>query len=57
MAKDANGISSFGRMDSLYNVRFDKMLLNSYLDGEYGATPTFGTEEEINRLFASLRLK
>lgn len=57
MTKDANGISSFGRMDSLYNVRFDKMLQNSYLDGEYGATPTFGTEEEINRLFASLRLK
>lgn len=37
--KDNNGISSFGRMDNLYNVRFDKMLQNSYLNGEYGATP------------------
>lgn len=50
-----NGISSFGRMDNLYNVRFDKMLQNSYLNGEYGATPIFETEEEINKLFSSLK--
>lgn len=49
------GISSFGRMDNLYNVRFDKMLQNSYLNGEYGATPIFETEEEINKLFSSLK--
>ena len=55
MKKDNNGISSFGRMDNLYNVRFDKMLQNSYLNGEYGATPIFETEEEINKLFSSLK--
>ena len=55
MKKDNNGISSFGRMDDLYNVRFDKMLQNSYLNGEYGATPIFETEEEINKLFSSFK--
>lgn len=40
---------------SFYNVRFDKMLQNSYLNGEYGATPIFETEEEINKLFSSLK--
>lgn len=40
---------------TIYNVRFDKMLQNSYLNGEYGATPIFETEEEINKLFSSLK--
>ena len=55
MKKDNKGISSFGRMDGSYNVRFDKMLQNSYLNGEYGATPIFETEEEINKLFSSFK--
>ena len=55
MKKDNCGISSFGRMDELYNVRFDKMLQNSYLNGEYGATPIFETEEEISKLFSSFK--
>ena len=55
MRKNNNGISSFGRMDDLYDVRFDKMLQNSYLNGEYGATPTFETEEEISQLFSSFK--
>ena len=55
MRKNNNGISSFGRMDDLYDVRFDKMLQNSYLNGEYGATPTFETEEEISKLFSSFK--
>ena len=55
MRKNNNGISSFGRMDDLYDVRFDKMLQNSYLNGEYGATPTFETEEEISKLFLSFK--
>lgn len=49
--KSSNGISTFGRMDELYNVRFDKMLQNSYLNGDYGATPVFEMEEEIQKLF------
>ena len=55
MRKSSNGISSFGRMDNLYNVRFDKMLQNSYLNGEYGATPIFETEEEISKLFSTFK--
>lgn len=55
MKKDSSGISSFGRMDDLYNVRFDKMLQNSYLNGEYGATPIFETDEEISKLFLSFK--
>ena len=55
MKKNNKGISSFGRMDGSYNVRFDKMLQNSYLNGEYGATPIFETEEEINKLFSSFK--
>ena len=55
MKKSSNGISSFGRMDNLYNVRFDKMLQNSYLNGEYGATPIFETEEEISKLFSTFK--
>lgn len=55
MRKGSNGISSFGRMDNLYNVRFDKMLQNSYLNGEYGATPIFETEEEISKLFSTFK--
>lgn len=51
MKKSSNGISTFGRMDELYNVRFDKMLQNSYLNGDYGATPVFEMEEEIQKLF------
>ena len=51
MKKSSNGISTFGRMDELYNVRFDKMLQNSYLNGDYGATPIFEMEEEIQKLF------
>lgn len=57
MKKDINGISSFGRMDNLYDVRFDKMLQNSYLNGEFGATPIFESEEEIVRLFSLLSSK
>ena len=55
MKKDNKGISSFGRMDELYDVRFDKMLQNSYLNGEYGATPIFETEVEISKLFSSFK--
>lgn len=55
MKKDNKGISTFGRMDELYDVRFDKMLQNSYLNGEYGATPTFETEAEISKLFSSFK--
>lgn len=51
MKKSSDGISTFGRMDELYNVRFDKMLQNSYLNGDYGATPVFEMEEEIQKLF------
>ncbi len=55
MKKNSNGISSFGRIDDLYDVRFDKMLQNSYLNGEYGATPVFESEEEIYKLFSSFK--
>ena len=39
----------------LPNVRFDKMLQNSYLNGEYGAIPIFETEEEISKLFSTFK--
>ena len=55
MKKSSNGISSFGRMDELYNVRFDKMLQNSYLNGDYGAVPKFETEDELKKLFEILK--
>lgn len=55
MKKNSNGISSFGRMDELYNVRFDKMLQNSYLNGDYGAVPKFETEDELKKLFEILK--
>ena len=55
--KIQDGISAFGRMDDMYDVRFDKMLQHSYLNGEYSATPKFGTEEEIGELFDKIKGK
>lgn len=55
LKKDYNGISSLGRMDNLYNVRFDKMLQNSYLNGDYGAIPIFESDDEISKLFSSIK--
>jgi len=55
MKKSNDGISSFGRMDDLYDVRFDKMLQNSYLNGDYGAIPIFEAEDDICKLFSSLK--
>lgn len=56
MNKDDNGISSLGRLDCKYNnIRFDKTLQQSYLNGDYGATPNFNSEEEIIKSFKSFK--
>ena len=55
ISKIQDGVSTFGRMDDMYDVRFDKMLQHSYLNGEYSATPMFGSEEDIEKLFNKIK--
>lgn len=42
IAKDESGASSYFSMET-FNARFDKKVRNAYLNGEYGAIPTFKT--------------
>lgn len=55
ISKIQDGVSTFGRMDDMYDVRFDKMLQHSYLNGEYSATPKFGSEDDIEKLFDKIK--
>ncbi len=57
LLKKKDGISTMSTIDKSYKPRFDKILNQSYLDGEYGAIPDLASNEKFLSFLKKMKKK